>query len=179
MLGVRLVHLIEGHAESLAQGLTEQLQKADRTRDFRKISSEELHRSAAELYRNLGEWLLRKTADDVERRFRTIGTRRAGDGIGLDQFVWAVMTSRDHLLQFLRQEAFADSALELYAELELHRLLNQFFDRAVYYGILGYQKVAEQDRSHTCSLPLKQEPSHWPHRVAMRSGARPRQRNSG
>ena len=83
MVGVKLVRLIEGHAESLAQGLTEQLQKAERTRHFRKISSEELHRSAAKLYRNLGEWLLRKTEDDVERRFRTIATARASGGIGL------------------------------------------------------------------------------------------------
>jgi hypothetical protein len=53
------------------------------------------------------------------------------------------MLSRDHLWRFLRQEAFADTIVELHAELELQQLLNQFFDRAIYYAILGY-KEAEQ-----------------------------------
>jgi hypothetical protein len=29
----------------------------------------------------------------------------------------------------------------LYGELELQRLLNQFFDRAIYYAVLGYEEA--------------------------------------
>jgi hypothetical protein len=74
-----------------------------------------------------------------------IGTRRAVEGVGLHQFVWALMLTRDHLWHFLQQEAFADNIVALHGELELHRMLIQFFDRAVYYGIVGYEEVRQHN----------------------------------
>lgn len=41
MLGLRLVHLIEGHSEEFAQELTRQLRESERTREFRKIPPED------------------------------------------------------------------------------------------------------------------------------------------
>ena len=58
--------------------------------------------------------------------------------ISLPQFAWAVMLTRDNLWHFLEQECLSDSIIQLHGEIELQRHLNQFFDRAVYYGILGY-----------------------------------------
>jgi hypothetical protein len=147
MLGLKLMRLIETHAEALALGLTEQLQVTERTSDFRKIPSQELVLATAEIYRNLGEWLFQKTEDDIEGRFRAIGARRAAEGVGLHQFVWALVISRNHLWQFLQAQAFADNIVALYGELELQQMLNQFFDRALYYGVLGYARGGDEDRA--------------------------------
>ncbi len=102
MLTLKLLRLIEKHSEELVGGLTEQIHRLERTSDFRKIPAAELELAAAEVYRNLGEWLLQKTDKDIETRFRAIGARRAAEGVGLHQFVWALITSRDHLWHFLR-----------------------------------------------------------------------------
>lgn len=144
MLGMKLVRLIEAHSEALSRGLMEKIRKSERTSDFRKIPPKELRLAAAEVYRNLGEWLLQKTESDIATRFRAIAARRVAEGIGLHQAVWALMLTRDHLLHFLRREAFADNIVELHGELELHQMLNQFFDRAVYYVILGYEEARQQ-----------------------------------
>ena len=141
MLGMKLVRLIERHSEILSRGLAAQILNSERTSDFRKIPAEDLRLAATEVYRNLGEWLLQKTEVDIAGRFKAIAARRAEEGISLHQFVWALMLTRDHLFQFLRREAFADTIVELHGELELHQLLNQFFDRAVYYGIVGYEQA--------------------------------------
>ena len=145
MVALKLVRLIERHSEELVQGLAEQIRTSARMCDFRKIPPAELELAAAEVYRNLGEWLLQKTEDDIERRFGAIAARRAAEGVGLHQFVWALIISRDHLWRFLQREAFACNVVELYGELELHQMLTQFFDRAVYYGILAYDKAERQD----------------------------------
>jgi len=139
MLGMKLVHLIETHSEILSRSLTENIRASDRTSDFRKIPAGELQRAARELYHNLGDWLLQKTEKDVAGRFRAIGARRASEGVRLHQFTWALMLTRDHLWHFLRQEAFADNIVELHGELEVQQLLTQFFDRALYYGVEGYE----------------------------------------
>jgi hypothetical protein len=145
MVSLRLVRLIERHSETLARGLTEQIRKSERTSDFRKIPTKDLQLAGVEVYRNLGEWLLQKTEKDIENRFGEIGARRAIEGIGLHQFVWALMLTRDHLWHFLQQEALVDNIVALHGELELHQMLIQFFDRAVYYGILGYDEVRQHN----------------------------------
>ncbi|HKV78106.1 MAG TPA: hypothetical protein VJP02_08215 [Candidatus Sulfotelmatobacter sp.] len=156
MVGLKLVRLIERHSETLARGLAEQIRASERTSDFHKIPAEDLQLAAVEVYRNLGEWLLQKTESDIERRFRATAARRAADGICLHQFVWALTLTRDHLWHFLEREAFADNIVQLHGELELHRMLNQFFDRAVYYGIQGYGDASRQDRpKSSASLSLE------------------------
>ncbi len=145
MVGTRLVRLVEKHSHELAIGLTAELLKSERTCDFRKIPREELQHTTAEVYCNLGEWLLTKTERDIEQRFRTIAARRAADGVAIHQFVWAMTISRNYLWNFLREEAFADSVVALYDELELQQLLTHFFDRALYYGVLAYSDTREQE----------------------------------
>lgn len=141
MLGMRLVKLIETHSEELCRDLTEQIRRSERTSDFRKIPAEELRLAAGEVYRNLGEWLLQKTNNDIEHRFREVAAQRMAEGIRLHQFVWALLLTRDHLWQFLRYQSFGDNIVALFGELELQRLLNQFFDRAIYYAVLGYEEA--------------------------------------
>jgi hypothetical protein len=142
MLGMRLVRLIEAHSDVLSRGLADQIQASERTASFRQIPRDDLQRRAEEVYRHLGEWLLQKTEKEIEHRFMNIARERAAEGIPLHQYVWALMLTRDYLWRFLRQQAYADNIFELYGELDVLQLLTQFFDRAVYFAVLGYEQAA-------------------------------------
>ena len=159
MIGTRFVHLIEKHADDLAVGLTAKLKQSELTSDFRSIPSEELQKTTAELYSNLGNWLLKKTENDVEQHFVAIARHRAAAGVRLPQFVWAIVCTRNHLHQFLLGHAFADSIFELYSELELQQLLNQFFEHAIYYGVTAYEQAREQVEANTASARQIRRPS--------------------
>ena len=91
--------------------------------------------------------MLQKTETDIAERFITLGKRRAAEGVGLHQFVWALVISRNHLWQFLQREGFADNIFQLSGKLELQEMLNQFYDRALYYGVLGYTEAKNQQES--------------------------------
>lgn len=112
--------------------MTAKLRQSELTSDFRKIPPEELRKTTVELYRDLGEWLLKKTEKDIEQHFVSIAQYRAAEGIRLPQFVWAVVISRNHLHQFLLGTRICRQHFELYSELELRQLLSQFFEHAVY-----------------------------------------------
>lgn len=144
MLGLRLVHLIESHSESLSRQLSRQIRNSERTSDFRNIPDSELHLAAAEIYRHLGDWLLRKTESDIARLVKPMAARRAAQGIRLHQYIWALILTRDHLWRFLRSETFDETVLQLHEELELHQMLRQFFDRAIYFAVLGYEDALHQ-----------------------------------
>lgn len=145
MLGLKLVRLIQRHSEELALGLAQQVRDSERTSDFEKIPGDELRLAAAEVYRNLEEWLLQKKEDEIGKRFRTIAARRASQRVRLCQLVWALVISRNHLWHFLQQESFVDNIFELFGELEVQQMLNQFYDRAIYYSILGYEQAVGHD----------------------------------
>lgn len=139
MLGGHLVRLIERHADALAEGLVQKLRSSDRTTEFRRVPPEELKHGTREIYLNLGDWLLTKTESDIEVRYTHLGARRSSQGIPLTQFLWAIMVSKEHLFAFLQREGFAEGAVQLYSEIELLQLLDQFFDRATYYAVVGYE----------------------------------------
>jgi len=140
MLGSRLVALIESHSDVLAKGLVEKLCNSTRTASFRGVAKEELGKAAHEIYSNLSDWLLTKTESDIELRYSSIGARRAAQGIPLQELVWAMMMSKEHLWAYLQREVIVEGPVAIFGELELLRLLDQFFDRALYYATVGYNE---------------------------------------
>src|SRR5580698_10462035 len=91
MLSMKLMRLIERHSEDLSRELATQIRHSDRTSDFRKIAPQKLQLAAVEVYRNLGEWLLQKTArghcgpiPHHRRTARRRGNRTGATRLGLD-----------------------------------------------------------------------------------------------
>jgi hypothetical protein len=146
MLSIRLVRLIEDHSAELGASLIDRLRHSSRTVDYFKLPDDELRHNAADIYRQLGDWLLNKTETDIEYRYTQIGSKRAEEGIAISDFVWALIISKENLWRFLQTHAPVDHMLELYGELELLQLIDQFFDRALYYATVGYQRFEHSAR---------------------------------
>jgi hypothetical protein len=141
MLALKLVRLIEANSQELAQGLMQKVLSSDRTSDYRKVPAADMQTATLDIYQHLSDWLLTKTASDIELRYTRIGEQRARQGVSLSHFVWALALTKEHLWGFLQREALVDHVVELFGELELVRLLDQFFDNALYYGTVGYERA--------------------------------------
>lgn len=148
MLAYRLVRLIENHSERLAEGLLAKLQACDKCRGFNKVPAYEFRQRVYEIYHNLGEWLLGKKEEDIARRYTEIGRRRRSQGVPLHELVWAIVLTREFLLEYLKRDAVVEKPVEVFGELEMLQLLEAFFDRAVYYAVLGYEETGEAAREH-------------------------------
>jgi hypothetical protein len=142
MFHLRLVQLIEDHSVELANGLIDRLHHSSRTVDYFKVPEDELRQDAIGVYRRLGDWLLNKTETDIEYRYAQVGAKRAEQGVAMSDFIWALVISKENLWRFLQGYTMADGMVELYGELELLQLIDQFFDRAIYYAVLGYEGAA-------------------------------------
>jgi hypothetical protein len=141
MLAYRLVRLIESHSDALASGLLKRVQDSEFTRDYCNVPSEELKQRVYEVYRHLGEWLLGKSDFDIRERYREIGARRAEQHVSLSQLVWVIVLTKENLWHYLKNEAQLDRPAEVFGELEILQLLDQFFDRAIFYASDGYEKA--------------------------------------
>jgi hypothetical protein len=94
-----------------------------------------------EIYRHLGDWLLGKTEFDIKERYLEIGERRAEQHVPLSQLVWVIVLTKENLWDYLKQEAGLERPTEIFGELEMLQLLDQFFDRAIFYASKGYEQA--------------------------------------
>ena len=156
MIALRLVRLIEAHSDSIAKNLVTKFGSSPRTTGMRKITGSELLGGMHELLFHLSEWLLMKTDADVEQRYRTVGASLRSKDIALADACWAITMTKQYLWEFLQKQGFLRSPVELYGEMELLRLLDQFFDRALCYTAEGYEE-AQREPSPIRPEPHKKE----------------------
>lgn len=141
MLAYRLVRLIETHSDTLAAALLEKVQSSELTRAYHNVAPEELRQRVYEIYRHLGDWLLGKSAFDIEKRYEEIGTRRVHQGVPISALIWVIILTKENLWEFLKKENVMERPVEVFGELEMMQLLDQFFDRAIYYASVGYERA--------------------------------------
>jgi hypothetical protein len=144
MLAYRLVRLIETNSDALAAGLVGKVQSSKLTSSYRHVPPEELKDKVGEVYRHLGEWLLGKSSFDIERRYEEIGARRVHQGVPVSELIWVIILTKENLWEFLQKESAPERPAEAFGELEMLQLLDQFFDRAIYYASVGYERALSE-----------------------------------
>jgi hypothetical protein len=138
LLAYRLVKLIETHSDGLARTLQQKIEAGDRCPAYKNLPQGELTRVVAEMYQGMGQWLMGKSEADIERRYTLIGQRRAGQGIPLSQVIWTIALVKENLWEYVQTNNLG-TPVELFGELEILQLLDQFFDRAMFYAAYGYE----------------------------------------
>jgi hypothetical protein len=149
MIALRFVRLIETHSDELTAGLNSKFRTSSRTADLDKVPPDELRDRTREILLHLSDWLLDKTEADIEYRYREIGARRASQGVSLPGLCWSIVSTKEHLWSFLQGRGLLNSVIDIYGQLELLRMLDQFFDRAICFTTEGYmQHLKEHQEAH-------------------------------
>jgi hypothetical protein len=152
MLSVRLVQMIEDHAEELTRELIKDLQTNPRTPHYHNLTYEELHFRTYSVYRNLGHWISQGTEEPVESNYASLAMRRYAEHVPLEEVVFALLSTKYHLYAYVRTTGLIDSAVELHQERELRRLVGTFFDKAIYFTVKAYEHEREAALTHTRRL---------------------------
>ena len=144
MIALCLVRLIETHSGELTTGLLSKFRTSSHTADLDRVPPDELRQRAGEILFNLSDWLLNQTEADVEQRYREIGARRAAQGVALPDLCWSMVMTKEHLWGFLQSRGLLNNVVDIYGQLELLQLLDQFFDRAVCFASEGYAQYTQE-----------------------------------
>lgn len=153
MLANRLIQLIENHSEALTQEALHDVLTNENTLSFRKVPRAELKPRIAALYQNLGKWIGSPNEDDIRQEYEDWGRARFRQGIPFSEIVYVLMITKKHLRKFIREHGLVDFSgdrvtpdelvpVELYAIQELNYLVGEFFDRALYHLVRGYEMAA-------------------------------------
>jgi hypothetical protein len=150
LLAYRLVKLIERHSDGLAVALQTRIDESDRCAAYHKnVPREDLTTVVGEIYRHLGEWLLGKSESDIETRYRAIGEKRFKQNIPLSQVLWTIALVKENLWAYVKDNNVMERPAEIFGELEMLVLLDQFISRAMYYSAVGYESAQRAARQNS------------------------------
>ena len=157
MLSRRIIKLIETHADSLTQEVVQDVQTNEHTRSHARIPTEELSFRVLTLYRNLGNWIGDPKDDAIRHEYEEWGKIRCQQGIPTSELAFCLILMKKHLRMYIREHAavvFSGDRLvpgemvplELYSIQELNYVVGDFFDRALWYLLRGYEFQAKASK---------------------------------
>ena len=98
MLSVRLIKLIETHAESLTHEVVADLLTNEHTPSYLRIPREELEQRAFAFYQNLGNWIGNPKDDAIRAEYEEWGRIRCRQGIPVSEIVYSLILRKNILV---------------------------------------------------------------------------------
>jgi len=153
MLVNRLIQLIENHSDSLTDAVLRDALTNEMTVSFRRVPAVELRPRIAALYENLSKWIGNPNQEDIRQEYEEWGRTRFRQGIPFSEIVYVLILTKKHLRKFIREYGLVTFSgdrvtpdelvpVELYSIQELNYLVGDFFDRALYHLVRGYESPA-------------------------------------
>lgn len=137
----RLVDLIERNAAELTNNWLADVRREASLTTYHRYDNIELYNRAYRVFSQLGKWISRETTkEEIARDYMTLGEQRRKEGFSLSEVIRAIILIRRNLWRKIMQEGLLDTTYDLYQAMELNNRVTLFFDRAIYYASLGYEK---------------------------------------
>jgi len=134
----KLVTLIEGQADELAERMVRMVRESPRMPAYQRFGDEDLGERARMVYANLGNWLEETSDALVEEDYFRLGKLRCWERIPLSEVVWALLLTRRNLWHFIELQGW-DTVFDLRQQLDLELLVVRFFDRAILHAVRGHE----------------------------------------
>lgn len=141
MVSAKFVQLIESHADQITERVLSQLRADRRARHIAGLPETELRDSCHRVLRNLGHWLTASSEEEIARYYEQRGRVRAAEGVPLHEAIYLLQLLKNRMLDFVRDQGFTQTSVDLYAEEELEHQVGRFFDAAVYHLVRGYEQA--------------------------------------
>ena len=155
MLSRRMIDEIERNADKLAIDLVETLRHDVRASAYAHLSDNQYRGVVRDLYANLGEWLESRTWNKLRCTYELKGRERFQGEMPLEQLVYSLTKTKQLLLDFI-QKSLPGEESERGLELQLVVSVSDFFDRAIYHTICGYED-ARRSRDRVRTEPVSGE----------------------
>lgn len=140
----KLVGLIENDAKKLAMNWLNDVCKNVELPSYHCFDKEKLFNRAYEVYGHLGKWIAWGTGrEEVAEQYMAHGAQRRQQKFELAEVVQALILMRVHLWRKVLSEGLLDTAYELNQAIELNIQIVRYFDRAIYFTIVGYMKKGD------------------------------------
>jgi len=136
--------MIEDSHETIVAQAIKRVQEDPDLEHMKQLPPGELEIWGQSVLRNLGHWLDGKD-EALARRYEGLGRLRYHESIPLHESVRGLQLFKARTIDFVREQGFGRSTLEVYAEEELEYRVDRFFDWLLYHLVRGYEGALRQE----------------------------------
>jgi len=140
MLSRRMIHQIEDHWQPITEGAITRIRKDTDLKHLAALPTSELEDRGREILRRLGHWLTGGD-ENLARHYQEVGRKRFEENVPLSESVRGHQILKEVTIDYIRDEGFANTTVEIYAEEELEHSVSRFFDWLVYHMVRGYEQA--------------------------------------
>ncbi|MDI6850101.1 MAG: hypothetical protein QME69_09960 [Candidatus Saccharicenans sp.] len=135
----KLIEIIEKNAAELTRAYLQDVKKHPSMPTYQSFPEKEVYDRAYLVFSQLGRWIsFELESDEMKKYWVELGRIRRQEGFALPEIFLSLCLIRKELWIKIQAEGLLDNALDLYQALELYNRIVTFFDRALYYAIIGY-----------------------------------------
>ena len=137
----KLVHLVETNAEEMSRAYTREIRTIIEAPGYRHFDEREVHDRGHRVFSQFGRWISNEfTEKQMEDYWTALGRERREEGFLLSEIIISICLIRREIWQKMRNEGLLDTAEDLYDALELYGRIVNFFERAQFYAVRGYEE---------------------------------------
>ncbi|MDD5747936.1 MAG: hypothetical protein PHP64_02615 [Actinomycetota bacterium] len=140
MLAEKLVDVIESKADELAWKWYGDVKNSHYTPNIRNLSEEEALNVAKNVYKKLSYWLTPEHESEVREAYLSFGASMFNRGLRMEEVLMILVLIKRHLWLHLLEEGLMTTRLDVYQALELNNRVVLYFDRAIYFSLVGYRE---------------------------------------
>src|ERR1041385_8607876 len=136
-----LIQQIETHWDAIAAGTVRRIRREADVPHMQRLSEAELLNWAHGILETLKSWECSGEEEALAVEYNDLGRLRFENAVPLHEVIRCLHILKLRVSGFVRDHAFAQNALEIYAQLELEYRLGLFFDWLLYNVALGYEEA--------------------------------------
>lgn len=146
-----LVQVIENRADGIAKTWYREVKDSHYTPSIGLIPEQDALKMATDVYRKLGYWLMRTHGHEVEETYHRFGGQLYRKKFRMEEVVMTLVLIKRYLWLHLLEEGLMTTRLDLYQALELNNKVVLYFDRAIYFSVIGYKEARAADKAAQAS----------------------------
>jgi hypothetical protein len=140
-ISIKLVELIEKNADTLTRKWLRLVRTHPGTPTYHNYDEKKLYDRAFRVYSQLGTWLSNETTKaDIARHYNALGDQRRDEGFQISEVILALTITRRVLWFKVLDDGFLDTALDFKMAIDLYNHVVLFFDRAMFFTSIGYDR---------------------------------------
>ncbi len=137
-----LVDLIRNNLDELCLGWMRIVRNSQITRSYGVFDQDVVLQRIKTCYTHLAQWMAGEFSKaDIASFYTSEGAARRREGFKLAEVVRAFIVARRVLWYKVRDEGFVDPSMSADMALLINNRVMLFFDRAVYYTTIGYERT--------------------------------------
>jgi hypothetical protein len=136
-----LVKFINDHSPELTQNWMKIVRSQPLTRTYHTYDERKLTDRAAKAFSHLARWVGNEfTHGDIASYYKAEGAKRRREGFSLAEVIRSFIVGRRVLWFKVQAEGLLGTVLDPKLSLDLNNRVVLFFDRAIYYTVVGYER---------------------------------------